>query len=271
MRLLTRLRRNDPDLPVDDQTDHPTADAQGADTAVEDEPGDVRGDETRRDVHDDGLTTRNQGEPTDVHSEPTRPDARDVVEAPREVETRHVLRIPTFSLIAPIAGWLTAWGAAALATVAVIEAGVGVGFGFGIADGSIDVDSGFWAGLWTLVIQAGAFLFGGYVAGRMARTRAIAHAVLAWFVAMAATAADAIVVATGQGRSSVLAPLRLPQWAGLTYDNTVVIPMIIFAAGALVAVVVGGSLAAGANRLETTDADSPAAHRDARHRRGNAA
>ncbi len=271
MRLLTRLRRNDPDLPVDDQTDHPTADAQGADTAVEDRPGDVRSDDTRRDVHDDGLTTPNQGEPTDVHSEPTRPDTRDVVEAPREVETRHVLRIPTFSLIAPIAGWLTAWGAAALATVAVIEAGVGVGFGFGIADGSIDVDSGFWAGLWTLVIQAGAFLFGGYVAGRMARTRAIAHAVLAWFVAMAATAADAIVVATGQGRSSVLAPLRLPQWAGLTYDNTVVIPMIIFAAGALVAVVVGGSLAAGANRLETTDADSPAAHRDARHRRGNAA
>ena len=102
------------------------------------------------------------------------------------------------------------------------------------------------------MIQAGAFLIGGYVAGRMARTRAIAHAVLAWFVAMAATAVDAIVVATGEDRSSVLAPLRLPQWAGLDYEQRVVLPMIIFAAGALVAAIVGGSLAAGANRLETT-------------------
>jgi hypothetical protein len=221
--MLTRSRHNDPDLQIDDQTDHP--------------------------------------------AEPARREPRDVVEAPRVVETKPVLRIPSFSVIAPIAGWLTAWGAAALATVAVMEAGVSVGFGFGIADGSIDVDSGFWAGLWTLVIQAGAFLLGGYVAGRMARARAIAHAILAWFVAIAATAADAIVVATGHGRSSVLAPLRLPHWAGLTYDNTVAIPLIIFAAGALVAVLVGGTLAAAANRLETTDAESGAPHRDPQHGR----
>ena len=208
------------------------------------------------------MTTPSQGEPPAVPDEPAQPDTRDIVEAKR------VLRIPSFSVLAPIAGWLAAWGAAALATAAVLEAGVSLGFGFGIADGSIDVDSGFWAGLWTLVIQAGAFLFGGYVAGRMARTRAIAHAVLAWFVAMAATAADAVVVSLGQGRSSVLAPLRLPQWTGLNYDNIVVIPLIIFAAGALVAVIVGGSLAAGANRLETTDADSRAPHRDPRHKPG---
>ena len=206
------------------------------------------------------MTTPSQGEPLAVPDEPAQPDTPDIVEAKR------VLRVPSFSVLAPIAGWLTAWGAAALATAAVLEAGVSLGFGFGIADGSIDVDSGFWAGLWTLVIQAGAFLFGGYVAGRMARTRAIAHAVLAWFVAMAATAADAIVVSVGQGRSSVLAPLRLPQWTGLNYDNIVVIPLIIFGAGALVAVIVGGSLAAGANRLETTDAGSRAPHRDPRHK-----
>jgi hypothetical protein len=258
MRLATRLRRNDPDLRADDQTDHRTADDHIGDTPV---------DDTRPVVQDDGLTTPRTGERPATPAEPAPLDTRDVGQAQRKVATKQVLRIPSFSVIAPIAGWLTAWGAAAVATAAVMEAGVSVGFGFGIADGSIDVDSGFWAGLWTLVIQGGAFVLGGYVAGRMARTRAIMHAVLAWFVAIAATAADAIVVATGQGRSSVLAPLRLPQWAGLNYDNIVVIPLVIFAAGALVAVIIGGALAAGANRLETTDADSGAPERDPRGRR----
>jgi hypothetical protein len=261
MSLLKRLLRNNPDPAVDDQTDQRTADDHAAGTAFGDRPSGVRDDDTRRDVQDDGMTTPSQGEPPAVPAEPAQPDTPDIVEAKR------VLRIPSFSVLAPIAGWLTAWGAAALATAAVLEAGVSLGFGFGIADGSIDVDSGFWAGLWTLVIQGGAFVLGGYVAGRMARTRAIMHAVLAWFVAIAATAADAIVVATGQGRSSVLAPLRLPQWAGLNYDNIVVIPLVIFAAGALVAVIIGGALAAGANRLETTDADSGAPERDPRGRR----
>ncbi len=258
----TRFRRNDPDLRVDDQSDQRLTD----DHVVEDPTADVRHERVTGDVRDgDAMSDGRDGATTAA-----QPDD-DVVATSREVVTRQVLRIPSFSVIAPIAGWLAAWGAAALATVAVIEAGVAVGFGFGIADGSIDVDSGFWAGFWTLVIQAGAFLLGGYVAGRMARTRAVAHAVLVWFVAMAATAADAIVVASGDSRSSVLAPLRLPQWAGLDYDNTVVIPLIIFAAGAFVAVVIGGSLAAGANRLETKDADSTTHQRDAHSGRTQAA
>ena len=125
-----------------------------------------------------------------------------------------VLRIPRFSMLAPIGGWLAAWGAATLATAAVLEAGVSLGFGFGIADGSVDLDTGFWAGLWTLVIQAGAFVVGGYVAGRIARVRPVMHAVLAWVIAMAATAADAILVALRDSGSSVLAPLRLPPMGG---------------------------------------------------------
>lgn len=171
------------------------------------------------------------------------------------------LRIPRFSLLAPIGGWLAAWGAAAVATAVALEAGVNLGFGFGIADGAIDVDAGFWAGLWTLVIQVGAFVVGGYVAGRIARVRPVAHAVLAWVVAMAATGADAVVVALRDGGASVLAPLRLPQWAGLDYENSVVIPLGIFALGALIGAIVGGWLALGANHRETTEMVRAPAHR----------
>ncbi len=172
-----------------------------------------------------------------------------------------VLRIPRFSMLAPIGGWLAAWGAATLATAAVLEAGVSLGFGFGIADGSVDLDTGFWAGLWTLVIQAGAFVVGGYVAGRIARVRPVMHAVLAWVIAMAATAADAILVALRDSGSSVLAPLRLPQWAGLDYENSVAIPLVIFALGGLAGALVGGWLALGANRRETTEMISAPARR----------
>jgi hypothetical protein len=281
--------------------DHPTErppDDRTGDARVDDRPGDARDDETtrdvrdgvtsraipddsttrgardddaRRDVRDEPVTTPRQGEPNDVPDEPVRRETRGDAEVQGEVKTKAVLRIPSFSVIAPIGGWLAAWGAAAVAIAALEEAGVGIGFGFGIADGSIDVNSGFWAGLWTLVVQAGAFLLGGYVAGRMARTRAIGHAVLAWFIAMAATAVDAIVVAAGENRSSVLAPLRLPQWAGLDYERTVVVPLIIFAAGALVAAIVGGSLAAGANRLETTNAATGGSRQGGRVRRDSAA
>lgn len=299
MRMLKRLRRTDPDLRVDDQPTERPPDDRAGDARVDDRPGDVRDDGTtrdaregvasraipddatargardddaRRDVRKEPVTIPRQGEPNDVPDEPVRKETRDHAGAMQgEVKTKAVLRIPSFSVIAPIGGWLAAWGAAAVAIAALEEAGVGIGFGFGIAGGSIDVNSGFWAGLWTLVVQAGAFLFGGYVAGRMARTRAIGHAVLAWFIAMAATAADAIVVAAGSDRSSVLAPLRLPQWAGLDYERTVVVPLIIFAAGALVAAIVGGSLAAGANRLETTNAATGGSRQDSRVRRDSAA
>ena len=226
---------------------------------------DVGHADATRDAHDDAVSPPRYSDPTDVRDDSVRKNVDDdAVRLQDEVEATPVLRIPSFSAIAPIAGWLAAWGAAALALAALVEAGVGIGFGFGIADGSIDADSGFWAGLWMLVVLAGAFLLGGYVAGRMARTRALAHAALAWFVAMAATAADAIIVAAGEGRSSVLARLRLPQWAGLDYDQAVILPMVIFAVGALVAAIVGGSLAAGANRLETTHPNNTASRRNGR-------
>jgi hypothetical protein len=190
--------------------------------------------------------------PLDIDDRPPADEPATTTIRMADEPRRPVLRIPRFSLVAPIGGWLAAWGAATLAIACVLEGGVELGFGFGIADGSVDLDSGFWAGLWTLVIQAGAFMFGGYVAGRLARVRPVAHAVLAWFAAMAATAADAIVVALRDSGSSVLAPLGLPQWAGLDYENSVAVPLVIFALGALVGAIAGGALAGGANRRETT-------------------
>ena len=218
---------------------------------------------TRHRTKSDGLVEDPPASAIDDRPEGVDDDTTTSSEQPREP----VLRIPVFSAIAPIGGWLAAWGAATLATAAVIEGGVGIGFGFGIADGSVDLDTGFWAGLWTLIIQVGAFVIGGYVAGRMARVRAVAHAMLAWFVAMAATAADAVVVAARDGGSSVLAPLRLPQWAGLDYENSVAIPLVVFALGALIGAILGGCLASTANRLETTYRTSPGPARGWRRRR----
>jgi len=223
-------------------------------TRVEDRPVDERAVDERpveertadeRTVEDRPVDDRPVDRTVD---EPTYADQR----AGYPLQERAALRIPLFSPLAPIGGWLAAWGAAALATACLIEAGVAVGLGFGIANGSISVNSGFWAGLWTLVIQAGAFLLGGYVAGRMARARAMLHAGLAWLVAMLATAADAIIVNARDSGTSVLGRLHLPQWAGLggTYQTRVVIPLVIFAAGALIGALIGGALAAGANRRE---------------------
>lgn len=254
MRMPTRVRRNDPAVQVADQTSRRATDDPADITHVDDiaqQPGDARDGVAEGVAAHGSPATPRQGESTDTPDEPP-PAGASPDTVPVKVETTPVLRIPSFSVTAPIGGWLAAWGAAAVAIAALGEAGVALGFGLGIADGSIDTNSGFWAGLWTLVVQAGAFLVGGYVAGRMARTRAVGHAVLAWSFAMAATAADAIIVQIADDRSSVLAPLGLPRWAGLDYDRTVVVPLIIFAVGALLAAVVGGTLAAGANRLETT-------------------
>jgi hypothetical protein len=152
--------------------------------------------------------------------------------------------------LAAIGGWLSAWGAAATAAACLTTAGVGVGIGLGIADGPSGVDSGFSAGLWLLVIQAGAFLIGGYVAARMARTAALMHAALAWLFAMLATGADAIVANARDGESVVRA-LDIPSWAGHGYaTDRIGIPLAIFAVASLVVALWGGAIAGGVTRTE---------------------
>lgn len=287
MRLLGRktdrdlrpLTTADIEAPNDDETVTPTAEDPRDADMVESPPG--RDDDTVTHVVEDPVVVAEDSRDADMVESPPRRDDETVThvaeapvavaERPHDTDVREsppthdeedradfqatarVLKTPTFSLLAPLAGWLVAWGTAAVAAAALVEAGVGLGFGFGIADGSVDLDTGFWAGLWTLVVQGGAFLFGGYVAGRMARARATTHAILAWVFAMVATAADAIIVASRDGGSSVLEPLRLPQWAGLDYSNAVAVPLVIFALGSLLAVLIGGILASGANKLDSRD------------------
>src|SRR5438105_8373223 len=116
-----------------------------------------------------------------------------------------LMRLPGFAPAAPIGGLLAAWGAVAVATYALAQAGVSLAVGFGLADGAgIGNTNGFWSGLWMLLVQAGAFIIGGYAAARMARNRAMAHAGLVWVLAMAATVADALVQRARTGGSSVL-------------------------------------------------------------------
>jgi hypothetical protein len=94
-----------------------------------------------------------------------------------------------------------------------VQANVDLGLGLGIADADVaGLNDGFRAGLWLLIIQAGAFIVGGYVAARMARNRGTLHAVLAWLIAMLATGADALVQYVRDGGRSVLADLRIPYW-----------------------------------------------------------
>lgn len=165
-----------------------------------------------------------------------------------------MLRVPGFAPIAPFAGWLAAWGAAALAAYCLLQAGLSLGFGLSIADGGPGSD-GLSAGVWLLIAQAGAFLFGGYVAARMARNRGTTHAVLAWVLAMLATGADALALELRDGGESVLAQLFIPFWNqnGMAAETSTFLALGAFAVAALAGAVVGGILGSGANRAATRE------------------
>jgi hypothetical protein len=167
------------------------------------------------------------------------------------------------SPLAPFAGWLAAWGAASLAAMCLLVAGVTLGLGFGLADttlGGIDtaafVDSGdFWPSVWMLIIQAAAFLAGGYVAARMARRLGTLHAVAAWAIAMVASGADAI-AAQVHDEAQVLAGLALPTWANNGFDASfgTAIAYAILAVGSLAGAILGGMLGDAANRMDVARA-----------------
>jgi hypothetical protein len=244
MRLISRKRQTlfDRSQPVS----QPVGPADEPPPAQEEQPTDVVRTRTVDDAprRDDGV---------DEPVRETAPAPMTTTDARMSDVARPMLAIPTLSPIAPIIGWIAAWGAITIISGILIEAGIDLGLGFGIADGSIDMNAGFWAGLWTLAVQAAAFVIGGYAAGRMARVRATAHAVSAWIVAMLATAADALVVAGRDSGQSILTPLHIPDWYGRDYDNSVVIPLALFAVGSLVGAVIGGMMAAGANHREVRD------------------
>jgi hypothetical protein len=154
----------------------------------------------RREVTDETASTAT------LVQEPAPPQEAVAERPPR----RRRLRALRVSPLAPVLGWLTAWGAAALATACLLEAGVDLGLGLGIATGDPGVEDRFLPGLWVLIVQAGAFVLGGYAAGRLARSLALLHAGLAWVVAMLATGADAVVIALRDGGDSVLERLGCP-------------------------------------------------------------
>jgi hypothetical protein len=158
--------------------------------------------------------------------------------------------VPAISPLAPVVGWLAAWGAAAVAVACLREAGVSLGLGLGIATGEPGVEDRFLPGLWVMVVQAGAFLVGGYAAGRLARAQPLLHAGLAWALAMLATAIDAIAIAVRDGGDSVLQGLGLPHWAhtGLSGAWEEALALGCLALVGLAGALAGGSLAAAANR-----------------------
>lgn len=193
-------------------------------------------------------------------SDPFDADTRDgaVVAADRrddDPSPTSVLRVPTFSAVAPVLGWLVAWGAIATATAILVRVDVPVGLNLGIADGGPG-DGGFWAGIWGLVVSGGAFVLGGYNAARLARANGTRHAVLVWVVAMAATGADAIIETIRDGTEGVVQLIvGVPFWAetGLTGEAEAVLVLAIFAGVSLAGAIIGGGLGQTANRVDRTD------------------
>jgi hypothetical protein len=178
--------------------------------------------------------------------------------APPRRQRMRLMRIPGFAPTAPIGGLFAAWGAAAVAAYALAEADVALGLGLGLAQGGGSVNDGFWPGLWMLVVQAGAFLIGGYVAARMARNRAIAHAALVWVLAMAATAGEAISQRVRADGSSVLDQIGVAHWTdtGLQNDWRLWVVLAAFAIAALIGALIGGALGAAANRAAVIEVET---------------
>lgn len=178
-----------------------------------------------------------------------------------EPAPRRRRRVPALSPLPAVLGWMAAWGAASVAAACLSEAGVELGLGLGVATGEPGVEDRFFPGLWVLVIQAGAFALGGYAAGRIARSRALLHAGLAWALAMLATGADALTIAVRDGGDSVLQALGLPHWAhtGLSGAWEEALALAAIALTGLAGAALGGSLAATANRTapEGTGAAAP--------------
>jgi len=190
----------------------------------------------------------------------TAPAATQPTVADRPVARRPLMRIPGFSPSAPIIGWLTAWGAAALAWSCLTAAGVDLGLGLGLADGRGVVEDRAWPGIWLLVIQVGAFVIGGFAAARLARGNGMFHAMLAWVVAMLATGADAIVQTIRDSGHSPLGQIGIPFWVetGLKPNGWLALALAIFALGSLLGALIGGMLGSTANRAAVRHVDEPA-------------
>lgn len=166
-----------------------------------------------------------------------------------------VLRVPTFSPLASLLGWILAWGAIVIATGSLERAGVPAGFGLGIAEGGPG-DGGFAAGLWLLLVSGGAFLVGGYAAGRMARAHGTMHGLLVWAIAMLATGGDALIESLRAGGTGVLQLIPgVPYWVdtGLRGRAEAGAALAVFAVVALAGALVGGGLGQAANRRDRTD------------------
>lgn len=166
-----------------------------------------------------------------------------------------VLRVPTFSPLAPLLGGLAAWGAIAVATAILQRVDIPTGLNIGIAGGGPG-DPGFWAGVWALVVSGGAFVLGGYAAARVARANGTRHAVLVWVLAMAATAADAINATIGTAGDGIISRIiGIPFWGrtGLTGEAEAVLVLALFAGVSLLGALLGGGLGQTANRIDRTD------------------
>jgi hypothetical protein len=161
-------------------------------------------------------------------------------------------------LAAPI-GWLTAWGAAALAAACLTAAGVDLGLGLGLGGASADeltataavASPDFWPSVWLLIVQLGAFILGGYASARLARRNALLHAGGVWLLAMVATGADAVVAAS-RDTAQVVASLTIPSWVdnGLQPEAGTGLALALFALISLAGALLGGMLGRTVNRAE---------------------
>lgn len=203
----------------------------------------------------DSTTSAVNAPDVDGYYDPVEPRADTMDYHRADYDRREMLRVPTFSPLGVVVGWVAAWGAIAIATAILERVNVPTGFNLGIANGGPGHD-GLWAGIWALVVSGGAFVLGGYTAARLARANGTRHAILMWAVAMVATGADALFETARDGtHGMVRLIIGVPFWAetGLTNDTKAVIVLAIFAGVSLVGALIGGGLGQTANSIDRTD------------------
>jgi hypothetical protein len=116
--------------------------------------------------------------------------------------------LPTTSVVSVLAGTLTAIGAVAILLAAV--AGVGELFDFSTSDLNGDNwnDIGLVGAIAFAVVTLAGYLFGGYVAGRMARRAGVRHGVLVFVLGLLLTLGAAGIASAVGDRDAAVDELR---------------------------------------------------------------
>ena len=160
---------------------------------------------TRSAPSTDGATSLSDVERNERRIEPDRSAA--------SLRERQKDEFGGFSWLSTLAGWLSAAGLTAILTGILSAAGAALALNqVGSSVSGSEADTiGLAGGIALLVVLAIAYLFGGYVAGRMARFDGARQGVGVWLWGLLVALAVAALAAIGGAKYNVLDALNLPR------------------------------------------------------------